>query len=59
MNSIIKRLANLLAIKSIVTIMLTIAFVYLSTSSEVTKEFMTIYASVIGYYFGTQKTKEE
>ena len=59
MTPFIKRIANLLAIKSLVTIILTIVFAYLSVAGEVSKEFMTIYAAIIGYYFGTQKTKEE
>lgn len=55
-----KRLANLLTIKSIVTLALTIAFVYLAFKGTITAElFMSIFTMVIGFYFGTQATKEK
>lgn len=53
------RLLKLLAIKSIVTILLTLVFCYLSLTGLITAElFMTIFVVVIGFYFGTQATKE-
>lgn len=54
-----ERLSKLLTIKSIVTILLTIVFCYLSIMGIITAElFMTVFVTVIGFYFGTQATKE-
>jgi hypothetical protein len=53
-----KRLANLLCVKSIVTIILTTVFAYLSVLGIVTGEqFLTVFTVVIGFYFGTQHEK--
>ena len=49
---------NLLTVKSIVTIMLTITFVYLSIIGKVSGEqFMTIFTVVVSFYFGSQFEK--
>ena len=53
------RLQKLLAVKSIVTIALTGVFCYLSIKGQVATEFLTIYTTIIGFYFGTQATKEK
>lgn len=54
-----ERFAKLLTIKSIVTILLTIVFCYLSIVGSITPQlFMTIFVVVIGFYFGTQAKKE-
>jgi hypothetical protein len=54
-----EKLKNLLSIKSIVTILLTLVFCYLSVIGAITAElFMTIFVVVIGFYFGTQAKKE-
>lgn len=54
-----ERLNKLLTIKSIVTMLLTVVFCYLSIVGQITAElFMTIFVVVIGFYFGTQATKE-
>lgn len=58
MDLIIKRLMGLLSVKSIVTIILTGVFAYLSVIGAVSQEFMTIYTVVIAFYFGTQAVKE-
>lgn len=52
-----ERLAKLIDVKSIITILLTVAFVALTISGNMTTEFMTIYTVVIGFYFGTQQNK--
>ena len=57
MEQIIKRFANLLTVKSIVTVILTGVFAYLSVSGAISQEFMTIYAVIISFYFGTQTEK--
>lgn len=56
-----KRLANLLSVKSLVTICLTVTFCVLTVQTKVTQEFNTVYLMVIAFYFGTQngKTQEE
>lgn len=54
-----ERLAKLLSIKSIVTILLTLVFCYLSVMGKISAElFMTIFVVVIGFYFGTQNEKK-
>ena len=55
-----KRLTNLLTVKSLVTIILTAVFAWLSVVGKVsTEQFLTIFTVVIGFYFGTQAVKEE
>jgi hypothetical protein len=59
MDLIKKRLANLLSIKSIVTLLATIVFSILALRGTISGEqFLTIFTVVIGFYFGTQKVKE-
>ena len=57
MDKIIKRLANLLSVKSIVTLVLTGVFAFLAISNQISQDFMTIYAVIIAFYFGTQSQK--
>ena len=53
-----KRLANLLTIKSLVTLTLTGVFASLTGSGSVTaEEFLTVFTVVIAFYFGTQAEK--
>lgn len=55
-----KRLANLLCVKSIVTIVLTCVFAYMTVMGAVSAEqFLTVFTVVIAFYFGTQAVKEE
>ena len=55
MNQLKKRLANLMSVKSIVTIVLTAVFAYLSVAGQVTTDqFLTVFTVVIAFYFGTQ-----
>lgn len=54
-----KRLSNLLTVKSIVTIMLTVVFSWLAVTGHVsTDQFLTVFTVVIGFYFGTQAEKK-
>ncbi len=53
-----ERLQKLLTVKSIVTIALTGVFCYLSIIERLGTEFLTIYTTIIAFYFGTQATKE-
>lgn len=60
MENIIKRLSNLLTIKSLVTLILTIVFAYLSVTDVINGEqFLTIFSVIIAFYFGTQAVKED
>lgn len=54
-----ERLSKLCTVKSIVTLVLTGVFAYLSVAGKVSQDFMTIYAVIIAFYFGTQSTKQE
>lgn len=54
-----ERLAKLIDIKSIVTLLLTLVFCYLSIIGVIAAElFMTVFTVVIAFYFGTQITKK-
>ena len=54
------RLANLLTVKSIVTIVLTAVFAVLALRGSISgTEFLTIFTVVIGFYFGTQTEKRK
>lgn len=57
MDKIIKRVANLLSVKSLVTLVLTGVFAYLAIAGEINQSFMVIYTTVIAFYFGTQSQK--
>ena len=60
MENIKKRLGNLLAVKSLVTITLTGVFSVLALRETISgSEFLTIFTVVIGFYFGTQKVNED
>ena len=52
-----KRLAALVSVKSIVTLVLTGVFAYLAVTGKIAQDFMTVYAVVIAFYFGTQSQK--
>lgn len=61
MENLIKRLTALLSVKSVVTLVLTGVFAYLAVTGNVSQDFMTVYAVVIAFYFGSQaeKAKQE
>jgi uncharacterized protein (DUF486 family) len=55
-----KRLANLLTIKSLVTLIVTAIFAVLALRGSISGEqFLTIFTVVIAFYFGTQAAREE
>ena len=56
---IIKRLAALLSVKSIVTLTLTAVFAVMTLRGAISQDFMTVYAVVIAFYFGTQSQKQQ
>ena len=57
MELIHKRLANLMSVKSLVTLVLTAVFAYMAVTGNISQDFMTIYAVIIAFYFGTQSQK--
>ena len=57
MENIKKRLSNLLSVKSLVTMILTCVFAYMSVVGKISQDFMTIYAVIIAFYFGSQSQK--
>lgn len=60
MQLLIKRVTNLLKIKSLVTLALTAAFVYLCIIGQISADqFLTIFTVVIAFYFGTQSARKE
>lgn len=59
MENIKNRLGNLLAVKSLVTITLTVIFAVLALRGDISgTEFLTIFTTVIAFYFGTQRINE-
>lgn len=53
-----EKLAKLIDVKSIVTIVLTAVFSYLAITKVITgQEFLTIFTVIISFYFGTQYQK--
>ena len=57
LNKIVNRLV---CVKSIVTLLLTIVFGVLSLNGVISGEqFLTIFTMIIGFYFGTQKEKQD
>ncbi len=56
----LKKLAKLIDVKSIVTFVLTGVFAYLSVIGVISGEqFLTVFTMVISFYFGTQAGKKE
>ena len=54
------RLDKLLSIKSLVTLAMTVVFCVLSLRGILTgQEFLTVFTTVIAFYFGTQTAKKE
>ena len=58
-EKIIKRLGNLLSVKSIVTLVLTGVFAYMAIVGKISQDFMTIFAVIIAFYFGNQSQKSQ
>ena len=59
MEQIKKRIGNLLSVKSLVTLVLTGVFAYMAVAGKISQDFMTIYAVIIAFYFGTQSQKAQ
>lgn len=58
--SILKRIAKLIDVKSLVTLALTATFIILSLNGVIDADkFMSIFTVIISFYFGTQVGKRE
>lgn len=57
-STLTTRLAELLKVKSIVTLILTAVFAVLTLCGRATQDFMTVYAVIIAFYFGIQSAKD-
>lgn len=56
--ALIKRLSNLLCVKSIVTLILTVVFADLAVTGRISShDFLTVFSVVIAFYFGTQSER--
>lgn len=52
------KIARLIDVKSIMTLMLTAVFAYLSVTGKLSADQMlTIYTMIVGFYFGVQSSK--
>lgn len=55
-----ERLLKLISVKSIVTLILTLVFSFLTVTAQVSAEqFMNIFTVIIAFYFGTQVEKNK
>ena len=54
-----ERFAKLISVKSIITVVLTAVFAYMSIIGKISGEqFLMIFTTVIAFYFGTQHEKK-
>lgn len=58
-ETIIKRLGTLMSVKSLVTLVLTAVFAVMALKGDISQDFMTIYAVIIAFYFGTQSSRSQ
>lgn len=55
-----EKLAKLIDVKSLSTLTMVGVFAFLSVTGEISAEqFLTIFTTVIAFYFGTQASKKE
>lgn len=53
-----EQIVKLFTVKSIVTIVLTLVFAYLSITSKINEEqYMNVFLMIIAFYFGVQTSK--
>ena len=58
MEILYKRLANLLSVKSLVTLALTVTFCVLTVQNAIPDNFLNIYTMIITFYFDKQLNAE-
>jgi len=56
---LVKRLINLLSVKSLVTMTLTVVFSVMAVRQTISQHFMTVYAVCIAFYFGSQTSRKD
>ncbi len=55
-----EKIAKLIDVKSIMTLLLTVVFCVLSVCGVIKgSEFLTIFTTVVAFYFGTQSAKKQ
>lgn len=58
LSNFIKNLSNLIKVKTLVTLTLTLVFAVLSLTNRIaSSDFLTVFLIVISFYFGTQSEK--
>lgn len=58
LTTLLTNAANLLKVKTLLTLALTWVFCDLARDGAIPTEYLTIYTVVVGFYFGTQTKKE-
>lgn len=58
MTELVKSMAKLISVKSLVSLALTIGFIVQAVRGQLTNEYMSVYLVVISFYFGTQYQKQ-
>lgn len=54
----LQNLANLIKVKTLVTLLVTIVFCYMAITGVIAAElFMTVFTMIVSFYFGTQAEK--
>lgn len=60
METFIKNLANLIKVKTLVTLVVVVVFATLALRGDISSELvMTVVAMVVSFYFGTQHEKTQ
>lgn len=59
MKTFLKRITNLMTIKSIITLTILILFSYLALKGVNNEQVNNVLTMVIGFYFGSKLAKEE
>ena len=54
MEALKENLANLLKVKTLITLPLTVMFCILAARGNIPSEFLAVYTTIVGFYFGTQ-----
>lgn len=58
MKDLLARVTKLIDVKSIMTLALTVGFLFLVSKGIIDgREFLSIYTMIVGFYFGVQSSK--
>lgn len=52
------KLANLLEVKKLIALLLSLAFIYLAIKGTFQPEFVSIYTMIVGFYFGSSNERQ-